>query len=242
MTITAQKVKDRFNTQPVIVYRDLAGAGKSKMVGEFADLIKDDNERVAFGTNTRKGRDDFVGYNPDFVIIKGITEIIEEHADKNAAKVYCSYFDTHPDEKDKLFKLQNAGYIGTVQYNDIKREQNRYNQLLNDSQFVALTVAKIQIGDFVKNLYGRYVFLDEMRQDKIWTVEACYKVYLKDRSSEESSQVNKFTKNILKATHSRLTISSDGDNLITSLADCSRNIIALAVCLVVTGRANINNT
>ncbi|MEZ8410067.1 hypothetical protein AB6C88_19930 [Vibrio splendidus] len=193
-------VKECANNQAVL-YVANAGDGKSRVAGEIPNIVNSlplmpHNKRCVFCTNTRYNRDEFVKNNPIFKAVKGVSEIIGEVAGKSLEHAYSEEFKhrlekyeeekkdeykkpMYPSSKDILKHLLDIGYLTGTQLMQIKSKLAINTDIAN-CDYIAMTVAKIQVGEMVKRYSGRYIMLDEMTVKNTLSVSGTVKAYSKD--------------------------------------------------------------
>jgi len=190
----------------IVSFQTNAGLGKSRTVGEFSKLLEGELfQRMVFATNTRKNRDEFVQNNPHFIAIKGNGEIIDSIANNPSAETqYNSYFSkfskSQLDEKDLLFELYKDQYINPNEYLKIKGVIEEQKELMG-SKYIALTTAKMQVGEILKSIKDAFVFIDEMNQSKLLTAYNQYYLWGNEFTSYVDPKLNAFTKQLIKQVH-----------------------------------------
>ncbi|WKY58640.1 hypothetical protein Q5H80_03035 [Vibrio sp. SNU_ST1] len=200
----ASEIVNKLHCNHAVLYVANAGDGKSRVAGAIASYLQNEfptsalSTPVVFCTNTRYNRDEFAKNNPEFVVIKGTGEIVEEVAGKGASMALNElYKDLEPDQYGTaLTTMFNQGYITASELYDIKAEcRDNYDRMRN-STFISMTIAKVQVGKLVRMFKGRYILMDEMRLDRILSVEGKAKAYGVDVQVSADERIQQFASNM----------------------------------------------
>jgi len=208
----AERILKMFITMPVTVYYDNAGSGKSRSVNQFSKLLIEEAgsvqyaDRITFATNTRQNRDDFITNNPEFVVIRGNSEVIAHVVGNAAAEKYASYYcNASKDEENKkingIKNLINDGYISESDGANVRAEIQKNTELAKASRCIAMCYAKLQVGDSLKYIYNSYVFLDEMSITKMVSATEKFRIWGQDFNVSVDTELNTFTAKLFDLAH-----------------------------------------
>ncbi|AIW18698.1 hypothetical protein F0267_17320 [Vibrio coralliilyticus] len=212
----SRKVKLKFDMCPVLVFLTNTGKGKSNTVQEFVDLMRAEaypikdalnfysfkSDRVFFATITKENRDAMKAKQPHFEIVRGVAEILEERHGKQVAKRYVDIIDEDK-HRNKFDILVKEGLLKQYEADRTKDIIKQENNKLFTQPYICMTFQKLATfkkHDFLK---GAYVFLDEMRQDRIWTQEAKYKIWGSEIDVFENKEYNNLTTNLINMANSQ---------------------------------------
>ncbi|NLS13016.1 hypothetical protein HGP28_08960 [Vibrio sp. SM6] len=209
MRLSASDLKARFELTPIATYLTNTGRGKSNSVSEFAELLRPsktykdryfprfDDCRVIFATNTRENRDAMNKKNSLFTIVRGVSEILEEYAGKEVSEEYIRLLTQEPSERTRLKRMEQDGFITSTDSEILKALITKEFTKLFREPFITMTYQKLVMFKSFKFLNNCYVFLDEMRQDRIWTGEGVFKVWGSEYKEKINKRINNFTHSIV---------------------------------------------
>lgn len=198
--LQAKSIYKTLDAYPIALLTENAGSGKSTTAFEFSNILRDENitagtsHKMVFATNTRRNRNAF-NQKSGFIIIRGIGEIIEAIVPNKAEvsqRIQEIYDDVEVDEKvDIVGDLLEEGLITEKQATVIRADIEANRQLIQNNNFITMTVAKLSISEFIKQFHGYYIFLDEMSYDKLLTVAGSCYVYNSQKEKQKNGSVGK---------------------------------------------------
>lgn len=205
-----RKLKIKFDMCPLLVFLTNTGKGKSKTVSKFVSLMelearphKDKlgfysfkSDRVIFATNTRENRDAMKVKQPLFEVVRGVAEILEERHDKKVAQRYIEIVEEDL-QRNKFDILVKEGLLTKQEADKTKDIIKEENKKLFTCPYISMTFQKLALFNNHDFLDGSYVFLDEMRQDRIWTQENKYKIWGAEFEVFENEEYNRLTKTLV---------------------------------------------
>ena len=207
----ANEIRNKLQICPVALFLTNTGKGKSNSVSEFVELVKKDDylyksslgvrtvktPRVIFATNTRDNRDAMHQKNNAFVIVKGVAEILEEEAPR-AAQEYIRLLKEEPEERTRFVRLIRDGFLTEIESKRLKSLISDEFNKLQYAPFITMTFQKLLMFKKLDFLNNAYVFLDEMRQDRIWTGEGDFKIWGNKEESFIDKKVNNLTETLIR--------------------------------------------
>ncbi|WP_323885506.1 BT4734/BF3469 family protein [Aeromonas caviae] len=198
-TEQAERIYKALEMNRVVTVVENAGSGKSRTMGELANIIHADKNHegawhgMLFCTNTKANRNAYAKANPRFVIWKGTSEIVEEVTQSKALAMKCSeYYADEEFEGSVVRKLLTDGLITVTQFDKIQAAL-KANAKNMKSSFVTCCHAKVQVGEAIKSFQRHVVVFDEMAADDVMHIangETC-KVFngsIEVRATKESKE------------------------------------------------------
>lgn len=196
----AKRIYRALEMNRVVTVVENAGSGKSRTMGELAQLVYLDKigdyenawKGMVFCTNTRANRDAFVLANPQFKVWKGITELVYEVTLSKAASMKCG--ELYSDDTfcgSALEELVNTGFITAAQHTEITHAIIE-NMKITEESFVACCHAKIMQKTLLTKFSKHIVVFDEMAADDVMHIDvgASCKVF-NDRIEVQATDADK---------------------------------------------------
>ncbi len=171
----AKRIYQAIDMNRVVTVVENAGSGKSRTMGELANMIYMDKmgdsanawHGMLFCTNTRANRNAFAKANPLFTVWKGTSEIVEEVTKSKALAMKCNeYYADETFEGSVVRQLLADGLITADQFMKIQVAL-KVNAQNMKKPFVTCCHAKVQVGEAIKSFHGHVVVFDEMAADDV---------------------------------------------------------------------------